>query len=251
MSSKLPFLKFYPAQYVNDTRLLSLATKGGWVDVICALHSSATRGVLTLPIEAWARVMGTDVAQARQVFDELSKYSISQISIDGNGDVTVSSRRMEREGITKVQTRRRVQNHRNKQKDEPELFGQEGEACNAPGNAQVTDRSIEDRILEDKHAPGPRPRDPLFDALCVASGEGRPEGVTPKKARQIGVALAEIKKATPGVTPEEITRRAGNYKAHFRDATISAMAVAMHWARLAQGTQTAGQTVRLGQNLTS
>jgi hypothetical protein len=50
-------------------------------------------------------------------------------------------------------------------------------------------------------------------------------------SRAVGVALAEIRKVTPAVTPEEIQRRARNYPTHFSDAALTAPALAKHWAR--------------------
>lgn len=75
-----------------------------------------------------------------------------------------------------------------------------------------------------------RPRDPLFDALATSTGE-QPEALTATAARSIGVALAEIRKASPDVTPEEIMRRAENYRLHMPQATLTANALKAHWGR--------------------
>jgi hypothetical protein len=76
----------------------------------------------------------------------------------------------------------------------------------------------------------PRPANPLFDALARAEGSA-PEQLTRSAARAVGVALAEIRKVCEGLTPEEIGRRARNYRAQMPDVTLTAHALAKHWAR--------------------
>lgn len=78
-----------------------------------------------------------------------------------------------------------------------------------------------------------RPRNPLFDALALAT-DGDPAQLTADTSRAVGVALSKIKKVTPELTDDEINRRAGNYRDHFRDAALTAPALAKHWARCAQ-----------------
>jgi len=130
---KLPFLQFYPSDYMRDTRALSLAAKGGWVDVMCMLHSSSIRGTMKLPAVGWARVMGASVDQSAAVIDELQLMCVCDVIREGNGDVTISSRRMLRESISKEQTRLRVANHRR------------NSACKGDGNADVTPNKSEVR----------------------------------------------------------------------------------------------------------
>lgn len=130
---KLPFLQFFPADYQRDTRPLSLATKGGWTDIMCALHGAQNRGTMTLPMIGWARVMGASVDQADAVIAELESMRVADVRRDGNGDVTVTSRRMMREDITREQTRLRVQRHR------------QNAACNGIGNGSVTRKKSEYR----------------------------------------------------------------------------------------------------------
>jgi uncharacterized protein YdaU (DUF1376 family) len=137
---KLPFFQFYPADYQRDTRALSLAAKGGWVDVLCMLHGSSTRGSMTLPVVGWARVMGATVDQAEAIISELGSINVADVIRRENGDVTLESRRMKRETITREQTRLRVQRHR--------LKGAESEAepaRNGDCNADETDKKAETR----------------------------------------------------------------------------------------------------------
>ncbi len=135
---------------MRDTRVLSLAAKGGWTDIICMLHSSSTRGRMTLPVVGWARVMGASVDQAEAVLTELEMMQVADIERGGNGDVTVSSRRMLRESITREQTRLRVQRHRRNAEDE------------TGGNANETGQKTETKKLETKNTGEPSARAPEF-----------------------------------------------------------------------------------------
>ncbi|EIP96852.1 hypothetical protein OpiT1DRAFT_01277 [Opitutaceae bacterium TAV1] len=80
--------------------------------------------------------------------------------------------------------------------------------------------------------PSPRRRDPLFDALAAVDGSD-PAQLTKPAARAVGVALADIRRVAPGLTPDEIDRRAANYRLHMPDVTLSASALAKWWARCA------------------
>ncbi len=75
----------------------------------------------------------------------------------------------------------------------------------------------------------PRARNPLLDSL--ASVEGDPLQTPSAQWSRISKALSEIKSASPDVTPEEIKRRAANYKSHFEDAMLTCNALAKWWAK--------------------
>lgn len=129
----LPFFQFYPSDYMRDTRALSCSAKGGWVDILCMLHGSPTRGAMTLSVAGWARVMSTSVEETGAILKELDYIKVADFETVGNGDVTVRSRRMLGDAITREQTRLRVQKHRS------------NGACNADGNAKVTGKKLEAR----------------------------------------------------------------------------------------------------------
>jgi len=76
----------------------------------------------------------------------------------------------------------------------------------------------------------PRERNPLMDALGTLDA---PDLREMNKAgwKRVGVALSQIKESTPDVTPEEIARRARNYRSHFEGAACTSTALAKHWAR--------------------
>lgn len=47
MAGKLPYFPFYPADWVRDTRILSLETRAVWIDLLTLMHDSDRRGYLT------------------------------------------------------------------------------------------------------------------------------------------------------------------------------------------------------------
>ena len=80
------------------------------------------------------------------------------------------------------------------------------------------------------------PRNELLDALCQHA-----EATDPTKAQtslwpKCAKALQIIKTSSPDVTPDEISRRAGNYRMHFDRAALTSTALASHWGRCENST---------------
>lgn len=74
----------------------------------------------------------------------------------------------------------------------------------------------------------------LFSAIVSACGMKEPD-MTKDAQRLAAVSLAQIKNATPNVTPEELTRRAQAYRRKYRDASCTPRALALHWAEFPAG----------------
>jgi hypothetical protein len=89
-----------------------------------------------------------------------------------------------------------------------------------------------------------RPRDPLFDALARTCNSA-PEGMTPTECKACGVALSEIRKASPDLTPSEIDRRAESFRRKFPNASVTPNALKRHWSALAASTH--ANSVRVSQ----
>lgn len=88
--------------------------------------------------------------------------------------------------------------------------------------------------------PKSRTRDPLFDALAVACGNNLAE-MTDRAKQAYGAALAQIRKASPGVTSEEIRRRADNFRrANRPDYRLTPSRLVSDWSTL--GTASAATT---------
>lgn len=75
-----------------------------------------------------------------------------------------------------------------------------------------------------------RARNPLYDALALATGTKDLAQITRNAGKAIGVALADIMEVCPDLTVEEINRRAAAYKRRWPDPrNWSASALAKHW----------------------
>ena len=79
-----------------------------------------------------------------------------------------------------------------------------------------------------------RPRDELFDALAVATGQNLEE-LSRSMARVVAVALADIRAVTPDLTVNEIKRRAEAYKNKHRDWPLTATSLAKYWGEFGGG----------------
>ena len=109
-------MPFFPSDYLRDTRCLSLAARGAWVDILCALWHAPKRGQRTLPMAGWAGEIGKPIDEVQQLIDELRSMQIGDISLEKDAQVTIISRRMMRDERARKQARKRKQ----KQRDEIE-----------------------------------------------------------------------------------------------------------------------------------
>jgi uncharacterized protein YdaU (DUF1376 family) len=240
--SGLPFLQFYPGDWLKDTRALSPEAKGAWIDILCALHFSPTRGTLAMTIEGWARMIGQSPEKTRACINELTLLGTCDCH-ECNGDVTLECRRMLRESITKEQTRLRVEKKRLRDKrldDETRKKQECNGKCNAPvpkcNGEEARSQKPEtityiapatpDAVKKPKAEKAPRPRNPIFDALAEVT-ETNPEVA----GGELGKALSAIKALSPDVTVEEIRVRFANCKTYMPDCTPGPMALAKWWPK--------------------
>lgn len=79
-----------------------------------------------------------------------------------------------------------------------------------------------------KEEPKQRPRNLVMDELATVAGIPLNE-IGAAVAKRLQAVISTIKQSTPDVTPEEIRRRAANYRTHMRDANLTAEALAKHW----------------------
>lgn len=119
---KLPYMQFYPADWLQDTLPLSLAAKGAWINILCALWGAQSRGTHTLPLMGWARQIGASVEQTKAVISELvdmsvcdcpSHQNVSSVT-EHNEKITLVCRRMAREEKARESNASRQKKFRNK-----------------------------------------------------------------------------------------------------------------------------------------
>lgn len=124
----LPFMQFYVADWIRDTRMLDLAAKGAWIDTLAILWGSETRGVHSATLDGWARLWGVAPDYAPAILDQLEQVAgirrENAGKTPGNGResegnppgevaapdprqvrVTIFSRRMLREELERERTR--------------------------------------------------------------------------------------------------------------------------------------------------
>jgi uncharacterized protein YdaU (DUF1376 family) len=110
--AKKAWFAWYPADWARDTKCLSSATKGIWIDILGVLWDSPTRGVKSQDWEAWARELGVSITEIKVSFDEIQKRNVATLVLECNGDVTVMSRRQVKDEKARESTRLRVRRYR-------------------------------------------------------------------------------------------------------------------------------------------
>lgn len=92
---KLQWMKWYPMNWVNDTRNLSAQAKGCWIDMLCFMWNAPERGVWKGTYQEFARATGIPWESAPAIVMELSK-SASRVT-ERDNIVTLENRRMVKE----------------------------------------------------------------------------------------------------------------------------------------------------------
>lgn len=95
----LPYIQFYVADYLRDTRGCSLEARGLWADLLCYMHISPRRGVLLnesgepFSLQELARIAGDTLKKTAAVMGELKRNGVYSTTDKGE----VFNRRMVRE----------------------------------------------------------------------------------------------------------------------------------------------------------
>lgn len=112
--AKLPYMQFYPADYLRDTRCLSLAARGAWMDILCTLWNAKQRGKKSLTLEGWAGEIGKPTCDVSLCLLEIERNEICKISHSKDERITIICRRMLREDRARKLMLNRVQKHRDR-----------------------------------------------------------------------------------------------------------------------------------------
>jgi hypothetical protein len=115
---------------MGDTELSKCtpATRGVWIDLICAMHQSGRSGELCGTTDQIARLARCSTAELTLALTELQTTGTADVTLRNN-NVTVINRLMKREAKDRQGTALRVQKHRS----------------NAKCNDNETGKKIEDR----------------------------------------------------------------------------------------------------------
>lgn len=87
------------------------ATRGVWIDLLCAIHELDHAGQVTGTPEQLSRLCRCSVAQFVDALSEIRLTRSADVS-ERNGIVTVTSRRMKRDSVEREKTNERVKKHR-------------------------------------------------------------------------------------------------------------------------------------------
>lgn len=117
MSQKLPWMKFYPSDWLSDEglRSCSVAARGLWMDLIALMSKSNTHGYLLIggmppSVEKISKIVGEDVGVTRGLLEELESHHV----FSRDEDNVVFSRRMRRDEEKRKLNIDRVARHRQK-----------------------------------------------------------------------------------------------------------------------------------------
>lgn len=97
--AKLPYIQFFVADYLRDTRGCSLEARGLWADLLCYMHISPQRGHLLnesgepFSLQELARIAGDTLKRTALVMAELKRNGVYSTTDAG----VVFNRRMVRE----------------------------------------------------------------------------------------------------------------------------------------------------------
>lgn len=95
---KHPYIPFYTGDWLKDPRLslCSPATRGVWIDLICAMHEFDRCGELRGTTEELARLARCSTVELTQALTELQNKRAADV-LQRNGSWTIANRRMKRE----------------------------------------------------------------------------------------------------------------------------------------------------------
>jgi hypothetical protein len=113
MGDKVPYIPFYTGDWLKDPKLsmCSPATRGIWVDAVCAMHESDRSGSLTGTPDQLARVLRCTPSDLHPAIAELISTGAADVR-EHNGFVTLINRRMKREYEHRKKAAERQRSHR-------------------------------------------------------------------------------------------------------------------------------------------
>lgn len=92
---KAPAIQFYVKDWKADVDGLTPAAKGAWIQILCTLWLSKTRGRKTLGLDDWGRIIGCPPEGADELLHQIEAQDCADVTFRG-ARVTVTSRRLYR-----------------------------------------------------------------------------------------------------------------------------------------------------------
>ena len=104
MAEKKSALRLNVGEYLQDTRVLSLAARGAWMDLLCVMHNAPRRGTVCYSVPGYARLFGATVEQTERILKELVDSGVCNAC---NDFVTVVKRSCNADVTTKEKEKKR------------------------------------------------------------------------------------------------------------------------------------------------
>ena len=102
---KQPYIPIYIGDYLKDTRVLPLAVRGAWVDLILFMWDSPVRGEIVATVQEIARMIGCDTSEAEFALNLLKQKNTANIDLLPSGEYKIVSRRMKKDAeISKIRS---------------------------------------------------------------------------------------------------------------------------------------------------
>lgn len=209
---KLPAFQFYADDFLAGTLDMSPAEVGAYIRLLC--HQWARGDIPVADADKLARIAGGLVSD-----DVLAKFP--------NG----KNERLERVRVRQAEFRD-LQSRKGKASAKARFNrGSTGTQPNhqpklnspSPSPSPISVSSLQTNTL----APAvPRERNEIFDTVVEVTGQN-----AAMSGGEIGKAIKAIRTVTPNLTPDEIRRRAANYKTQMPHVTMSAGSLAKWWTK--------------------
>jgi len=114
--AKLPYMQFYPGDWLLDTQPLSASARGIWIDMLSFMWREEPRtGTLEYTVAGWCKRLRCSDAEFRTAVKEMETENVCKIVKDESKDsVRVTSRRISRDEKLRKANRLYVSKYRSK-----------------------------------------------------------------------------------------------------------------------------------------
>lgn len=119
---KLPWMKWWPKNWEEDTKHLTITSAGFWIRVLSAMWEQPERGKITMSLGGYSRLIKCTISETKKALEELINTKVCNsnlaipvkisISSGENEYITLINRRMVREEKARKKARARKRKSR-------------------------------------------------------------------------------------------------------------------------------------------
>lgn len=149
--NKAPAFQFYTGDWLKDPALsmCSPATRGIWMDILCAAHELARSGQITGTPDQLARICRCTAADFIAAVNELQTTGTADVR-ERRGIYTITNRRMRRAWLEKEDNRARQQKRRGNPSNLPEIRQEKRDLESVQiGTVAILSQSVNDATIAD------------------------------------------------------------------------------------------------------